>query len=121
MIGAILLFRLQMEGMWLWVNHTGLPHGYVAKLDRAGNVQWEHSIGEPGSEIFSHAYSITPVSDGGYVVLGDIIHFGAGEGGVYVIKLSNEGKVQWERTLGGEDAGATPLYRLRMGAMRLRG
>jgi uncharacterized delta-60 repeat protein len=71
---------------------------YVVKLDSAGNVQWTKTIG--GSD-FDAAYSIIQSSDGGYVVAGETLSFGAGYSDIYVVKLDSAGNVQWTKIIGG--------------------
>jgi hypothetical protein len=71
---------------------------YVVKLDRSGNVLWTKTIG--GSS-FDGAFSIIQSSDGGYVVAGYTISFGAGYWDIYVVKLDSWGNVQWTKTIGG--------------------
>jgi hypothetical protein len=71
---------------------------YVVKLDSEGKVQWEKVIGGGSDDV---AYSIIQSSDGGYVVAGYTRSFGAGGSDVYVVKLDSEGKVQWEKVIGG--------------------
>ncbi len=46
-------------------------------------------------------YSIVQTTDGGYVVAGSTISFGAGGYDVYIVKLDNTGNVSWTRTVGG--------------------
>jgi hypothetical protein len=74
---------------------------YVVKLDSGGKVQWEKTIGGGSDDV---AYSIIQSSDGCYVIAGwtrSFWSFGAGSSDVYVVKLDSEGKVQWEKTIGG--------------------
>jgi hypothetical protein len=73
---------------------------YLVKLDSAGNVQWTKTIG--GSS-WDFALSITQSSDGGYVVAGLTLSFGAGGSDMYVVKLDSSGNVIWTKTIGGSD------------------
>jgi hypothetical protein len=77
---------------------------YVVKLDSSGNVQWTKTIGG-GSSLFAvdYAFSIIQSSDGGYVVAGKTLSFGAGGYDFYVVKLDSSGNVQWTKTIGGSD------------------
>jgi arginine repressor len=47
------------------------------------------------------AYSIVQSSDGGYVVAGRTLSFGAGLDDMYVVKLDSSGNVVWTKTIGG--------------------
>jgi hypothetical protein len=71
---------------------------YVVKLDSEGNVQWAKTIGGSSNDA---ALSIIQSSDGGYVVAGFTLSFGAGGFDIYVVKLDSEGNVQWAKTIGG--------------------
>lgn len=70
---------------------------YVLKLDNSGSVQWTKTIGGPNLD---YARSIVQSTDGGYVVAGSTISYGAGNYDDYVIKLDNTGVVQWTKIIG---------------------
>jgi hypothetical protein len=69
---------------------------YVVKLDSSGNVQWTKTIG--GSD-FDAAYSIIQSSDGGYVVAGGTLSFGAGSADIYVVKMDANGNVCFSQNI----------------------
>jgi hypothetical protein len=78
---------------------------WVMKLDKAGNKQWQAALG--GSAL-DRAYSITTTLDG-YVMAGytesnngDISGF-HGYDDVWVVKLDEGGKKQWQKALGGSN------------------
>ncbi len=71
---------------------------YVVKLDGGGNLQWTRTIGGSKDD---EGVSIIQTSDGGYAVAGWTGSFGAGGADVYVVKLDEDGNVQWTRTIGG--------------------
>jgi uncharacterized delta-60 repeat protein len=71
---------------------------YVVKLDSSGNVVWTKTI---GGSYGDEARSIIRSSDGGYVVAGWTLSFGAGYSDFYVVKLDSSGNVQWTKTIGG--------------------
>jgi uncharacterized delta-60 repeat protein len=71
---------------------------YVVKLDSAGNVQWTKNI---GGRSIDEVWSIIQSSDGGYVVAGETLSFGAGGFDFYVVKLDSAGNVEWTKTIGG--------------------
>jgi hypothetical protein len=54
-----------------------------------------------GGSSWDEARSIIQSSDGGYVVAGKTLSFGAGESDIYVVKLDSTGKVVWTKTIGG--------------------
>ncbi len=74
---------------------------YVIKLSANGNIEWTKTIG--GSSDDDYGYSIIQTTDGGYAVAGRTLSFGAGGYDVYVIKLSANGNVEWNKTIGGSD------------------
>ncbi len=84
-------------------NHGG-SDAWVIKIDLNGDIQWQNSLGGTSNDV---AYSIYNTSDGGYIVAGyttsndgDVT---ANNGGsdAWVVKLSNIGTIQWQKTLGG--------------------
>jgi uncharacterized delta-60 repeat protein len=73
---------------------------WVLKLDATGTPEWQKTYG--GTDVDS-AQSIQQTSDGGYIVAGNSVSFGAGGGDVSVLKLDANGTVEWQRTYGGPD------------------
>jgi uncharacterized delta-60 repeat protein len=71
---------------------------YVVKLDGSGNVVWTKTIGGSNSDV---ANSIVQSSDGGYVVAGETLSFGASGRDIYVVKLDSSGNIVWTKTIGG--------------------
>jgi uncharacterized delta-60 repeat protein len=71
---------------------------YVVKLDSNGNVVWTKTIGGSNSDV---ANSIVQSSDGGYVVAGETLSFGASGRDIYVVKLDSSGNIVWTKTIGG--------------------
>jgi hypothetical protein len=72
----------------------------VLKLDSDGNVQWQKTYGGPLDDF---ANSIRQTSDGGYAVTGYTNSFGAGHSDAWVLKLDDNGSVQWQKTYGGSN------------------
>ena len=69
----------------------------VLKLASDGTIEWQKAYGsESGS-----AHSIQQTSDGGYIVAGETSSFGAGNGDIWVLKLSLVGDIEWQKTYGG--------------------
>jgi len=77
---------------------------FVIKLDSSGNLSWAKTIGGTGND---YGRSIRQTSDGGYVITGYTYSFGAGDSGLFVIKLDSSGNLSWAKTVGGtnEDRG----------------
>jgi len=65
---------------------------------QAPNILWTKIYG--GSEV-DMAYSIQPTSDGGFVVVGGTLSFGAGNNDIWLVKLDALGDTVWTHTYGG--------------------
>ncbi|MEO0179894.1 MAG: hypothetical protein ABIM74_03645 [candidate division WOR-3 bacterium] len=63
-----------------------------------GQNLWAKTYGGPSLD---WAFSITPSTDGGYVVAGRTESFGAGLYDFLVLKLAPDGSVSWAKTFGG--------------------
>ncbi|WP_296146975.1 T9SS type A sorting domain-containing protein [uncultured Flavobacterium sp.] len=96
----------------------GMEDFWVVKLDAKGGEQWQRTLGGSGQEQLSAAF---PTSDGGYILGGSSSSekspevkgakdpFGKWEDGFgsldyWAVKLDSKGKVEWQRTIGGEYA-----------------
>jgi len=83
-------------------NHGGRDI-WIVKLNVAGTIQWQKSFGGSNDE---EAFSVQPSSDGGYIVAGYTlsndgdINFNHGGKDIWVIKLSSNGSLQWEKSVG---------------------
>ena len=64
------------------------------------NAQWARTYGGSDED---NAYSIDQTSDGGYIVAGYTLSFGAGYKDFWVLKLSSTGAIEWEQTYGGSN------------------
>ena len=87
-------------------NHGGFDY-WIVKLDGLGEIEWQKSLGGSNQD---YAQSIQQTSDGGYVIAGsspstdgDVL---GNDGGVdfWIVKLTNQGEIQWQKTLGGMQA-----------------
>jgi hypothetical protein len=84
--------------------NNGLEDLWVVKLDTDGSVVWQHSYGGSGQE---EGRSVVCTNDGGYLVAGEsfsndgdvIQHLGGID--YWVLKLNSDGKIEWQRVLGG--------------------
>jgi hypothetical protein len=74
---------------------------WVLKLEGSGKVVWQKTYGGSGDEV---AYSVRQTSDGGYIVAGKTTPAGTIFEDLWVLKLDNNGNVEWERTYGGPNA-----------------
>ncbi|MDX1911395.1 MAG: hypothetical protein SFV22_07910, partial [Saprospiraceae bacterium] len=79
---------------------------WVVKTDPSGNIIWQKCIGGSDDD---NAWEVEPTADGGYVVVGwtlsddGDVSFSHGSYDVWVVKLSAEGELVWQKTYGGSD------------------
>ena len=85
-------------------NNIGTYDFWVVKIDALGTLVWEKSYG--GSEI-DEAFSITNTDDGNYAIVGNTrsndnnIAVNNGDSDLWMIKITPEGTLIWEKTIGG--------------------
>jgi PKD repeat protein len=79
---------------------------WVIKLSATGTIQWQNTIGGNGDD---YLLSIQQTTDGGYIlggysnsgISGDKTEINQGGSDYWVIKLSSNGTIQWQNTIGG--------------------
>ncbi|MEO6166763.1 MAG: hypothetical protein ABIO98_04530, partial [Chitinophagales bacterium] len=79
---------------------------WIVKLDAEGNLEWQNTIG--GSN-YDFLYSIIKTADGGYLlggisesgISGDKTEVNQGAADYWVVKLDDEGSIEWQNTIGG--------------------
>ena len=87
----------------LTANYGSLDY-WIVKLSIVGEIQWQKSLGGSGLDL---GYSVEQTTDGGYIVAGESDsqngHITGNHGGsdYWVVKLNFEGKIEWEKSLGG--------------------
>ena len=84
--------------------NNGSSDFWVVKMNGSGTIEWQKSLGGSG---FDLGYAIRQTNDGGYIATGeggsnngDISGF-HGVTDFWVVKLTFDGKIEWERSLGG--------------------
>ncbi|RLB01938.1 MAG: hypothetical protein DRG83_09330 [Deltaproteobacteria bacterium] len=96
------------DGGYVVVGHTGYFGGdvLVFKVDCNGDLMWQKIYGlkdEFGFDATEKAYSICPISNGGYVIGGGSDYRSPlGYPDFLVIRIDNEGNVVWEKSYGGQ-------------------
>ena len=71
---------------------------WVLKLTSTGEIEWQRTY---GGIYWDETYSIQQTSDGGYIVAGFTLSFGAGDDDSWILKLNSAGAIEWQHTYGG--------------------
>lgn len=84
---------------------AGYTDAWIVKLDTVGNIQWQHCY---GGSYGDYAKDIIQTSDGGYAFTGatgsndyDVSGNHGGVTDVWLVKISGNGLLQWQKCLGG--------------------
>ncbi len=86
--------------------NKGYTDCWVVKLDSSGNIQWQKSYGGSG---YDNATSIQQTDDGAYIFAGTTnsndgdISSNHGNDDAWVVKISELGEIEWQRTYGGSE------------------
>ncbi len=71
---------------------------YLIKIDDDGDLLWERTY---GGERDDWGESVCEAQDGGYLIAGCTASYGAGGYDVYLIKVAEDGGLEWTKTYGG--------------------
>jgi hypothetical protein len=70
---------------------------WLLKLNSDGTIQWQKTFGGDQDD---YGFSVEQTQDGGYIVAGQTLSFGAGSNDTWILKFDQNGNVQWQETLG---------------------
>lgn len=70
----------------------------IAKLNTNGEIEWQKSYGESGSE---YGYAVIESTSGGYVAVGETTSFEASSTDAFIVRVDEGGKVLWAKRIGG--------------------
>ena len=104
--GGFLLFGYTFSADGDVSHSNGFLDYWVVKTDSLGNLEWEQTYGGSKND---YAYQAIIAHDGGYILTGNTfssdgdISFHHGDRDVWVVKISTEGTLEWERSYGGSD------------------
>ena len=77
---------------------AGLDDILLIKTDASGNAQWQKTFGGTGRD---YGNSVIQSTDGGYVITGYTLSYGAGGDDLWIVKTDEQGNMLWNKTLGG--------------------
>jgi len=90
-------------------NSQGNNDYWVVKIDAAGSITWQNTIGGTGNDALT---SIIQTTDGGYLlgglsnspISGDKTENSQGDFDYWVVKIDAAGSIAWQNTIGGSDS-----------------
>ena len=88
------------------VGNHGNTDAWILKISSTGTLQWQKCYGGLNRE---EAQGISLTTDGGYIFVGNSnssdgdVTLNNGNGDVWVVKISNTGILQWQKSYGGSD------------------
>jgi hypothetical protein len=77
---------------------AGGQDAWLIKTDSIGNIEWNLTYGGPLDDTFT---DMIKTKDGGLVLLGNTLSFGAGNYDSFLMKVNASGTILWNQTYGG--------------------
>ena len=84
---------------------AGSDDFWILKLSSDGEIEWQKTY---GGSVNDEAHSIQQTIDGGYIVVGETSSFGTEGEDIWVLKLTSDGEIEWQKTYGGSEWGTDP-------------
>ncbi|MGA9099444.1 MAG: hypothetical protein WB392_11000 [Methanotrichaceae archaeon] len=87
---------------------------WLLKTDSSGSKEWDRIFGGFVSSSGDGGWSVDQTDDGGYIVTGYTMSYGAGGKDLWLIKTNSTGYPQWDKTFGGskDDVGMSVVQAL---------
>lgn len=79
---------------------AGNNDAYLIKTESAGNLQWEKTFGGSG---YDSGWSAQQITDGSFILTGQIYSSDTGDYNDYVVKTDPSGNLLWHKSLGGSE------------------
>ena len=87
-----------VAGVYQYNYYAETGNFFLVKFSSTGSVSWARTVGGTNMD---YGKSVVQASDGGYVVAGWTLSFGAGSYDLFLVKFSSSGAVEWSKTVGG--------------------
>jgi hypothetical protein len=85
---------LIIAGYTISAGGSGGNDGFALKLDNKGSLQWYRIFGGPNDDQINSVY---PVTDGGFILVGESNSFSSTSTDIYVVKLDMGGNLIWSK------------------------
>ena len=104
---------------WTVSYGAGEQDVYLIRTDSNGDTLWTKTYGGIN---YDQGYSVLQLSDGGFIIAGSTMSFGAGRSDVYIIRTDSIGDTLWTKTCGGmESENARSIQQTRDGGFIIAG
>jgi len=77
---------------------AGGQNAWLIKTDTGGNVEWNQTFGAANDDI---CFSVVETGDGGYVLAGSTMSYGASGEDFWLVKTNSSGNREWHARYGG--------------------
>jgi hypothetical protein len=74
---------------------------WLVKTNNLGEIEWNQTFGGPEAD---YCHTIIHTNDEGFVLVGRTHSFGAGDSDICLVKIDNQGEIEWNKTYGGSRA-----------------